>query len=150
MHAITEMTRQLRSGEKGTNGLILANGGVVTYQHVTCLSRQPRKDGAGYPAEKPLPAVITDVPAPSIKEKAEGEAVVETYTVEFGRDGKPGIGFVVGRLTDSGERFIANHADERALLALCSATEEPIGRKGRVWTSKDGRNLFAFDGRAAL
>jgi len=144
MHAITEMTRQLRAG-KGTNGLVLANGGVVTYQHVTCLSRYPRNDGSAYSATKPLEEVVTDVPVPEVEVKAEGEAVVETYTVEFGRDGKPGNGFVVGRLVGSGKRFIANHCDKKTLQALCSSTEEPIGRRGRVWTLGDGRNVFSFD-----
>ncbi|KAK6431089.1 hypothetical protein LTR95_012754 [Oleoguttula sp. CCFEE 5521] len=149
MHAITEMTRQLRAA-KGKNGLILANGGVVTYQHVLCLSREPRKDGKAYPAANPLPAVVTDVAVPEIRAQAEGEAVVETYTVEFGRDGKPTKGFVVGRLVSSGERFLANHADERTLKALCSSTEEPIGKRGRVWTVEGKRNVFTFDEGAKL
>jgi hypothetical protein len=70
------MTRQLRQG-RGSNGLILANGGVVTYQHVICLSTQPRCDGSPYPDQNPLPDVITDVPVPPIDEQAEGEAIVE-------------------------------------------------------------------------
>lgn len=67
------MTRQLRDG-RGRNGLVLANGGVLSYQHVVCLSSQPRK-GAAYadsrklrPDSKPKPAIATE---------AEGEAVIE-------------------------------------------------------------------------
>ncbi|RMZ77389.1 hypothetical protein DV738_g4349, partial [Chaetothyriales sp. CBS 135597] len=159
MHAITEMTRALRSG-RGKNGLILANGGIVTYQFVICLSSQPRKDGGPYPKKNPLPESITNVPVPRIEEHPEGEA---TYTVEFNRDGTPLRGHVVGRLkknadgTDvgplGGARFLANHADEATLKQLSSTTEEPIGRTGwvRRATAADGygddvegRNVFSF------
>jgi hypothetical protein len=66
MHAITEMVRQLRKG-KGRNGLVLANGGVLTYQHVLCLSTMRRRGGSPYPEADPLPDHITDVPVPQIE-----------------------------------------------------------------------------------
>ncbi len=70
------MTRQLRAG-KGKHGLVLANGGVMTYQHVICLSSSPRGDRSLYPASPPLPDVITDVPVPTVQVEAEGEASIE-------------------------------------------------------------------------
>ncbi|KAI7359743.1 hypothetical protein KC336_g22019, partial [Hortaea werneckii] len=91
LHAITEMTRQLRSSntsssgtEKGkrTTGLILANGGWVTYQHVVCLSNAPRlrsqgdgKEGEGavYPQEAPLPEVVDNVQVPRVREEVDEE-----------------------------------------------------------------------------
>jgi acetyl-CoA acetyltransferase len=75
MHALTEMTRQLRAG-KGKKGLVLCNGGVLSYQYVVVLSKEPRRDGM-YSLENPLPAMITDVSTPKIVNVAEGEAVVE-------------------------------------------------------------------------
>ncbi|KAK0251644.1 hypothetical protein LTR91_002434 [Friedmanniomyces endolithicus] len=80
MHAITEMTRRLRNGN-GQTGLILANGGVATYQHVICLSYKPRRDGHPYPDCNPLPEYVTDVQVPAIEEKADGIATIEaSYT----------------------------------------------------------------------
>ncbi|KAG9551286.1 hypothetical protein KCU71_g6995, partial [Aureobasidium melanogenum] len=76
MHAITVMTRKLRAGN-GTHGLVLANGGVLTYQHVICLSSQPRTDGQHYPACNPLPSRLEDNTVPTIDETAEGEAIIE-------------------------------------------------------------------------
>lgn len=137
------MTRQLRDG-KGKSGLVLANGGVATYQAVVCLSRSPRRDGLPYPDSNPLPEMITDVQTPSVAVQADGDATVETYTVEFNRDGSPLRGYVVGRLKKNGHRFISNHADESTLQQLCSWEVEPIGRSGKVKTAEDGRNLFAF------
>ena len=70
------MTRQLRNG-RAKHGLVLANGGVVTHQHVVCLSTRPRKDGNPYPEKNPLPQLIEDVFCPPVDEKADGEAIVE-------------------------------------------------------------------------
>lgn len=160
------MVRQLRRGD-GTNGLILANGGVLTYQHVVCLSSRPRQDGRPYPPIDPLPPVVTDIPVPSIALQAQGECTVEvgqkrhmhaplklivqTYTVEYNRDGSPLRGHVVGRLASNDHRFLANHANEQTLEQLASWSKEPIGRKGWVRTcEKSGRNFFSFDQVARL
>jgi len=68
------MVRELRNG-KARNGLVLANGGVVTYQHVVCLSTQPRN--SPYPAENPLPTILDDEPVLHVDEQAVGEAIIE-------------------------------------------------------------------------
>ncbi|GAB1733811.1 hypothetical protein NU195Hw_g4407t1 [Hortaea werneckii] len=165
LHAITEMTRRLRSNgsksgaEKGkgkgkrTTGLVLANGGWVTYQHVVCLSNSPRRAQGGggggevYPPQAPLPAVVDDVQVPRVQEEGvEGEATVETYTLEFTRANQPQRGHIVGRLKSNGARFIANHADARTLAELGSWEREPIGRSGYVRRSEDGRNVFSLFG----
>jgi hypothetical protein len=153
------MTRQLRLLRRANNdnhhrknGLILANGGVLTYQHVIVLSTNPRPDNSPYPESNPLPEELTpevlklsNVSVPELDEKANGEAVVESYTVEFGRNGAPMRGHVVGRLRGSGHRFIANHGDDGTLMQLTSQTKEQIGRTGWVRNEEGtGRNLFTF------
>lgn len=176
MHALTEMTRQLRSkrtSNKPVNGLVLANGGVVTYQHVVCLSTSPRPDNSPYPTTNPLPQTLPVSPSIPIKAEAQGSAIIEvralsplpkhpradtlclpqTYTVEYARDNTPLRGFVVGRLVADDSRFIANHADELTLRELSGTTKEQVGKQGRVWTVEGGRNVFAFEsgeGRARL
>jgi hypothetical protein len=74
MQALIEMVRELRKG-KVRNGLVLANGGMVTYQYVVCLSNQPRN--SPYPYINPLPNVLDDQRVPTVDEKAEREAVIE-------------------------------------------------------------------------
>lgn len=71
------MVRQLRNTDKKT-GLILANGGWLTYQHVVCLSSEPRS--SPYPQSSELPEVITDIPVPEMEISPDGEAVVEVDT----------------------------------------------------------------------
>ena len=86
MHAFTEMTRQLRQRKStgvDSNGLILANGGVMTYQHVVVLSSRPRKDGTPYPSTNPLSAYSPNDPAPTIEEEAKGEATIEVRLLAY-------------------------------------------------------------------
>ncbi|KAJ4990237.1 hypothetical protein SVAN01_04328 [Stagonosporopsis vannaccii] len=149
MHALTEMTRQLRAG-KGKKGLVLCNGGVLSYQHVVILGNRPRT--SKYPIENPLPEVLTDVKAPELADKAQGECVVETYTVEFNRDGSPLRGQIVGRLKGDGKRFLANHGDDATLRQMAEGTMEIVGNTGWVWQDKKTKEkgLFAFDKPARL
>ena len=146
MHALTEMVRRLRSSrqkEEGPkNGLVLANGGVLTYQHVVVLSSSPRKEGE-YRSTAPLPEYL-DLPHPAVEVEVEGEAEIETYTVDYGRDGRAVLGHIVGRMKRNGRRFLANHGDERALKALCDVSEEVVGRAVYVRRSKDGKRNEVF------
>lgn len=162
------MVRRMR-GERLSNGLILANGGVLTYQHTMCLSTQARRDGRGYPKANPLPAYVSDLSIPSVTAEAEGKSVIEvfrlfvfafsvllthpsqTYTVEFDREGGAAKGFIVGRLIgDSEGRFIANAGNPKTLEQLATRTKELIGSFGWVKADANGRNLFYFDSGANL
>jgi hypothetical protein len=80
MHALTDMVRHLRkSNDK--YGLILANGGVVTYQHVVCLSKNAPDRNKSYPEKNPLPEYVTNISTPQIEEFPEGPAVIEVGEV---------------------------------------------------------------------
>ncbi|KAL6239218.1 hypothetical protein BDW75DRAFT_227358 [Aspergillus navahoensis] len=134
-----------QAASKVQRGLVLANGGVLSYHHTVILSTHPRQD-SDYPMWNPLPSHV-DEAHPPIEERAEGGCVIETYTVQFGRDGSPVMGFVVGRLLDgfgngNGSRFVANVEDANTLQQLCSGTEQ-VGKQGWVST-EGGRNLFVY------
>ncbi|KAF7952640.1 hypothetical protein EAE96_005872 [Botrytis aclada] len=171
LHAITEMTRQLRNKRgqvsnhkngESSSGLILANGGVLTYQHVICLSTKPRSDGKEYQDGNPCPKIVQigtgndkndlEIVGPEKVEKGIWEGIIETYTVQFSRKNEPQAGFVVGRLTQTGKRFLANVADNKTLRNLIKGSEEEmIGKKGWLWKEEDGkRNLFGFERVANL
>jgi hypothetical protein len=70
------------------------------------------------------------------------QLLVQTYTVQYGRDGSPMLGFVIGRL-DSGHRFVANVEDAYTLQQLSGETEQ-VGKRGSV-ADEAGRNLFVFE-----
>ncbi|KAH0276763.1 hypothetical protein KCU91_g3641, partial [Aureobasidium melanogenum] len=148
MHALTAMTRELRKDTKKF-GLVLANGGVLTHQNVIILAKQPNKASIPY-ADQDSHADI-DLTVPAFVEKAQGQATIEAYTVQFDRNNKPSLGFIVGRL-ESGDRprFIANHGDGLTLAELSSMEKDPIGRRGTVSLGSDGRNLFSLDAQSRL
>lgn len=74
------MVRELRKGNS-QRGLVLANGGMVTYQYVVCISSKPRD--SPYPDRNPLPEML-NVAAPKVAEKANGRAIIEvSYLVVF-------------------------------------------------------------------
>jgi hypothetical protein len=77
---------------------------------------------------------------------AEGEVEIETYTVEFDRNGSPSAAYVVARRLSNGHRVLANEADEATLKELASTTEEQVGKRGWVTTDPEtkGRGLFTF------
>jgi hypothetical protein len=79
------MTRQLRKRGKGQNGLILANGGVLTYQHVLCLSSEPRTDGKTYQESNPLPSLVDIAPPKLVESVRDGmwKAVIEVGWIIF-------------------------------------------------------------------
>ena len=179
---MTAMVRKLRerpslpsnSQAASQSGLILANGGFATYQHVVIFSTHPSSNSPSsspspYPQQNPLPHLITDIPAPEVVEEVgptPREAQIETCTVEFSRDGKAQRGHVVGRLlkrevrggdplahggfggSREKKRFLANHADETTLGQLSSWEVEPVGQRGWVWTIEEG-GAGAGDGRKA-
>lgn len=69
------MIRVIRDG-KYQNGLVLANGGVLSWQHAICLSAQPRSDNSPYIMQ----AVLDNgerSQGPEFTDQAQGQAVVE-------------------------------------------------------------------------
>ncbi|KAI5468101.1 hypothetical protein BGZ63DRAFT_500188 [Mariannaea sp. PMI_226] len=149
MHAITEMVRQLRK-HTYRNGLVLANGGSLTHHHSLCLSWQPRKGSEGYARRNPLPQLTEDLFVPPIDEQADGPASIETYTVEYDRKGNPKVAYIIGRISQTGHRFVANHGDAATMQKLVDPDLEPIGLSGIVHQSRDGRNLFYLKSEAKL
>lgn len=71
------MTRRIRSGQI-RNGLVLANGGVLSYQHAICLSAKHGSNGTSYPDSRPgADTVVGGTSAPPVNAFVEGEAIVE-------------------------------------------------------------------------
>jgi acetyl-CoA C-acetyltransferase len=134
MHAIAETVDRARRAP-GSYGLVGANGGVLSKYSAGVYSTA----ATGWRADRSpgLQAEIDSWPSPQVVEAAEGSATVETYTVRHDRHGHR-TGIVVGRLDESGARFLALAADE-ATLDLLGQAEEPIGA-GLYAATADGQN----------
>jgi acetyl-CoA C-acetyltransferase len=134
-HAIASMMELLRE-RPGANGLVLSTGWYLSKHAAGVYStRAPDPDRELEPARRsgdPEPPALLAL-------EAEGRAIIETYTVLFGRGGAPSRGIVVGRLED-GRRFLANTPAEPG-LAESLAAAEAIGLPGVVSHSR-GVNVF--------
>lgn len=75
------MSRQIRTG-KISNGLVLANGGVLSYQHAICLSSRQSKFRSEYPDSRNISDTVVGDYVPSVDTFAEGEATVEVSGLE--------------------------------------------------------------------
>ncbi|NMN99972.1 hypothetical protein HH308_01935 [Gordonia sp. TBRC 11910] len=124
-HALVAVTERLRS--QGGAGLVYANGGMLTKHHAVVLdSRRPTEPFSGGAAS----SNVRD--HPPIVEPHTGIGTVETYTVEFDRDGEPVRGWVIGRT--AGGRFPAIIVDRETRAELLREDVEPIGRRGTLST----------------
>ncbi|MEH6403583.1 MAG: acetyl-CoA acetyltransferase [Sneathiella sp.] len=149
INAIVNMTEKLRKNP-GKFGLITANGGYLSEHSAGIYSTtpSPRPDEGDIAWQRADPAIdqiaIDELKAPPFTNKPDGVGTIETYTIASGRDGKPNMGIVIGRLgkfdDPNAPRFIANTPADKHLLKKMMETDY-IGATGTVTHDKD-RNLF--------
>jgi acetyl-CoA C-acetyltransferase len=139
-HAIANAVEAIRAG--AANALVYGNGEIVTKHHAILLGGTPHPEGhVGR-----LDPVSAETDHPPIVEFASGNATIETFTVEYERDGHPLRAVIIGRL-DDGSRFVANVDDDdpATLAGLVDTDREAIGRRGVVAMAADQRNLFRLE-----
>ncbi|MCU1482792.1 MAG: Acetyl-CoA acetyltransferase [Subtercola sp.] len=134
MHAVASMVTKLR--DKGTNGLLFANGGFATHNHSLVISRQPVAAGT-FPQDFQLQAEADAArdAAPVLLDTYTGPATIETYTVIYDRAAAARFGIIVGR-TPQGDRFLARvpRTDTETIAFLTDGAVEPIGTSGTAVT----------------
>jgi acetyl-CoA C-acetyltransferase len=136
MHAIAETVARARA-HPGGYGFVGANGGIMSKYSVGVYSARPApwRPFSG----RDLQAEIDGWPAPGEALRADGWAVIETYTVRHRRDGTR-TGVVVGRLEADGRRFIAR-GDDPDVLDLLGCAAEPIGERVYARSSEAGNRV---------
>jgi len=141
-HSISEMMRRLRA-HPGSLGMVTANGNYVTKHSFGIYSTVPCR--GPWRREKPgrLQAELDALPKAPLCNEAEGLATIETYTIMHGKTG-PEFGVLLGRLKETGQRFIANTASDRSTLDDLQERDS-LGRVGVV-RSQEGRNVFVPEG----
>src|SRR5690606_28622710 len=104
MHAIAEAVARVRANP-GKYALVGANGGFLSTHAVGVYSTKPAEwkncDSA------PLQQQVNKLPTPAFTYEPNGWATIESYTVVYGKEA-PQTGIVVGRLLETGERFLAS------------------------------------------
>jgi acetyl-CoA acetyltransferase len=138
-NAACAMTRRLRAA--GGTGLLYGQGEFVTKHHAIVVSAEgPRGDAI---LAEPSVQHIADAKrglVPSFSTTAEGEAMIETFTVIYDRDGAASHGVVIARM-QRGERVLARVTEDISRLTNLGST--PIGAAGEV-ALKDAELAWAF------
>jgi len=144
MNSIAAMAEKVRA-HPGEFGLVTANGGYLTKHSAGIYSTVPTTGPWTREDPKTYQAGIDALPHPPFETAPSGPATIETYTLEFGRDGTPARGIVIGRLGAiddlSAPRFYANTPEDADLMTAMT-TEDFVGRTGTV-SQGDGVNIFA-------
>ncbi|NND69125.1 MAG: acetyl-CoA acetyltransferase, partial [Halioglobus sp.] len=138
LHAIAEMAHVLRA--EGGHGLVTANGMYLTKHSIGLYSREAPQQAWQPIDSAPLQAAIDAAATVAPAKDPSGPAMVETFTVAFGREG-PKQGIVIAR-NEAGERIVANTRDDEQVLKDL-LDNDPIGQTGRV-TVENGINRIAL------
>ena len=140
-HAVATAVTNLRE-KAGEHAMLTGNGWYLTKHSATILSRQPNPNpsASSQPPTSDMRRSTWSSPAVQSVTEANGPATVETYTIAHGRDGSPNQGIIIGRLTDSNARFLANTPADPKLLESLEAIEL-IGTQGTV-RHEDGHNVY--------
>lgn len=119
MHAIASVVRRLRH-DTASLGLVHANGGYMDKHAIGIYGCEP---GWQVCDSGPAQRALDDKAAQELEPHPRGEATIETYAVQFAR-GQPSYAVVVGRLKQSGRRFIANNCeDDQDILQRLMASD---------------------------
>ena len=146
MNAIASMVDKVRDNA-GQYGMVTANGGYLSKHAAGIYSAVPTRG----PWQRVDPRIyqkeVDDLHSPAIVSAPDGEAIIETYSVTFGRDNTPVEGIVIGRMGDGSDplapRFFAKLTANTEML--WSMTQgDFVGRQGRVkaGATPDEPNLF--------
>ncbi len=138
-HAAAAMVEQLRASP-GETGLLYGQGGYATKHHALVLASGATPGGplaSDYSVQKEAEALRA--PVPRFFAEFEGSAILETFTVLFGRDGKPRHGVTIAR-PDPRTRLMARvpAGDAEGIAMLTSSRLNPIGLSGHTVLGADG------------
>ncbi|MFI4974377.1 MAG: acetyl-CoA acetyltransferase [Caulobacterales bacterium] len=135
MHAIASMARALRA-RPGDVGLVGANGGFLSKYSVGVYSTAPR-DWRPFDS-RPLQAEVDGWPAPALDPTYAGDAVIETYTIDY--SGPQPRAVVIAR-TPAAARLVAMAPAEDAEIVGRMIAKDPLGGRVNVAPDPEGRTL---------
>ena len=135
MHAIASMVRRLRA-EPGAFGFVGANGGFLSKYSVGVYSTAPAA-WTGFDSTA-LQAEIDGWSAPAPAPDEADAGVVETYTIDYGRDAPYGV--LVCR-TRAGERFIAATDPADPTVVETMIRDEPLAAAVTTRRDDNGRRI---------
>jgi hypothetical protein len=145
LHSTCAMVRSLRD-RPADQALLYGQGGYVTKHHALVIGNRPA-EAAWLMLNRDVQDAAEDArgDVPAFDGSHEGPAVVETYSIVFGREGQPSHGSVVGRTPDGARVFgKIDLGDADAVATLLSLDASPIGLPGRISLGEDGLQRWRF------
>ncbi|WP_322095054.1 enoyl-CoA hydratase-related protein [Paraburkholderia bannensis] len=131
-HAVCAMVRALREAPDRP-GLLYGQGGYVNKHHALVVGMQPAPQALAPSYSVQSQAEASRASVPALIDGYEGPARIETYTVLYGRDGRPLHGIVVLRTPDEARLMAKVAADDEASMArLLSTQRNAVGEPGHV------------------
>jgi acetyl-CoA C-acetyltransferase len=142
-HAVVSMVEKLR--QSGNHGLLFANGGFATHNHSIILSKTRPQTSFPQDYDYQAEADAARGPVPEVVETYAGPARIESYTLSYARDGRPGPGTVLA-LTPDGRRTLARVAteDQQAIERLLTGAPDLIGMSGVIEPGEDDIQIWRF------
>ncbi|MFV3127142.1 hypothetical protein [Niveispirillum sp. KHB5.9] len=139
-HAAAAMVEKLRMGPG--NGLIVANGGYATHNHAIVLTSQAPGINP-FPQDFDVQATADALrgPIPALLDDHTGPGTVESFTMPYGREGRP-LGATIVARTQDGARFLAAVPVEDAQTLAWLAGVDPVGSAGSAEPMVDGRRRW--------
>src|SRR5918996_1079511 len=127
-HAIAPLTEVLRR-DPGSLGLVTGLGGYLTKHALGLYSTEPPVGGFRW-ADAQDEVEAAGLPRRALAEEGEGDATIESWVVEHGRDGEPRRA-LAACLLDDGRRAWASSEDPDTVAELRSGAEQ-IGRAVKI------------------
>ncbi len=141
LHSVASVVGGLREAA-GRVGWVSGLGMTATKHAIAVLGSDPARARAADGISTHVTLPEEQRTGPELVEAPDAKARIETYTVAFGRDGKPERGMLVLRLAD-GRRSLAN-AEPQDLTRLVAS--EGVGLRGRVTPGAgDAPNSFRLE-----
>ena len=141
-HAVCAMVRTLRKAP-GDLGLLYGQGGFVNKHHTLVVSTRPAPAPLALAFSVQNQADEKRGVAPVLDEGYAGPATIETYTIQYGRDGTPIQGIVVVLSPDGFRTMARVLADDASSMSLLmSMDKSAIGSNGLVRIDTFGKPVW--------
>ncbi len=140
MHAIAEAVHRVRN-QSDSYALVTANGGYLSKHSAGVYGPVPSDEWQPVDTND-LKQQLRDYGRAEVTQTPSGSAVIESYVAAYHR-GQASLGYIIGRQSSDGLRFLAMPANDDAQTLHSLFETEPMGRQVAVNGSGEV-NTFCF------
>ncbi len=139
MHAIATVIERIRENPS-QKAMVVAIGGMNTKPSFGIYGTESPAHPWGKRDDTELQESIFAETLPEPAEQANGQLAIETFTIQYNRNGRPETGIVMGRLEDGSRTLADIKADADALIEM--QEKGLIGKTGMVRFDREQNRNF--------